>query len=220
MKLPSRKRVLWTAVVCALAAVLVTPGVLQYRWSQEISVAAAARMRADLIRSMNNFRQDFVREIISVAGALEPSYSDAADFDRYAREFANWRRTASYPGMVRDVYIWQPGPAHSQLVKIKSPGEEPERVDWPAALVQLRAMTITSPPTSRILLPARGLLPQEPGRRLTEAHKVGVEFGVPPDAVTRGQATRFAVAEGSVGGVEATGFGSLDVQHDAIVGDV
>ena len=220
MKLPSKKSVLWPAVVCALAAVLVMLGVLQYRLSTEISEAAKSRMRADLIRSMIDFREDFLRELASVAVALQPNYSDGTDLDSYAREFANWRRTASYPGMVQDVYILQHGPAHSQLLKIKSPGEEPERVDWPAALVQLRAMTITSPPTSRILLPARGLLPQEPGRRLTEAHKVGVEFGVPPDAVTRVQATRFAVAEGSVGGVEATGFGSLDVQHDAIAGDV
>jgi len=68
-------------------------GVLQYRWSKKISMAAAGRMRADLIRSITNFRQDFVREIVSVAGALEPTYSYAADFDRYAREFANWRRT-------------------------------------------------------------------------------------------------------------------------------
>src|SRR6516225_449058 len=130
MKLPSGKRALWPAMVCALAAVLVTLGVLQYRWSKEISVAAASRMRADLFRSMSNFRQDFLRQLAGVAVALEPNYSYGTDFDSYARRFANWRRTASNPGMVQDVYIWQAEPAHSQFLKIRSPGEDPERVDW------------------------------------------------------------------------------------------
>src|SRR5215475_3961726 len=167
MKLPSKKSVLWPAVVCALAAVLVTLGVLQYRWSTEISEAAKSRMRADLIRSMIDFREDFLRELASVAVALQPNYSYGTDLDSYAREFANWRRTASYPGLVQDVYIWQVGLAHSQLLKITSPGEEPERVEWPAGLMQLRAMPITSLPTSSLLLPTPALLPDEPGRRST-----------------------------------------------------
>jgi signal transduction histidine kinase len=218
MKLASRKSALWRAVVCALAAVLVTLGVLQYRWSKEISVAAASRMRADLIRSMISFRQDFLRELTSVAVALEPNYSYGADFESYAREFANWRRTTSYPGMVQGVYIWQHEYAHSQLLKIKSPGEEPQPVGWPAALAQLRAMTITNLPTSRLLLPAPSLLPQGPGRRPTEADGVGVEFGMPPDEVTHVPPSRFAVAEGSRGGgMRVIGFGSsVDVQHEAI----
>src|SRR5215468_1553624 len=104
MKLPSKKSVLWPAVVCALAAVLVTLGVLQYRWSTEISEAAKSRMRADLIRSMIDFRQDFLRELTSVAVALEPN-SHGVDFYNYAAELANWRTTAGYPGMVQGVYI-------------------------------------------------------------------------------------------------------------------
>src|SRR5262244_2010401 len=119
MTLPSRKSALWPAVVCALAAVLVTLGVLQYRWSTEISEAATSRMRADLIRSMIDFRQDFLRELASVAVALKPNQSYGADFDSYAAELANWRRTASYPGIVQGVYIWPHGPAHSTLLKIK-----------------------------------------------------------------------------------------------------
>jgi signal transduction histidine kinase len=207
-------------VVCALAAVLVALGVLQYRWSKEMSVAAASRIRADLTRSMISFREDFLRELANVAAALEPNYSDGIDFDSYAREFANWRRTARYPGMVQDVYIWRPEPGHSQLLKIKSPGEEPERVEWPAALRQLSAMTIPSLRTSRLLLPVPGLLSKEPARRLTEANNVGVEFGVPPDAVAGAQATRFAVGVG-VGAMGTTVFGgSVDVQHEAIAGHV
>jgi len=220
MKRFSKKRVLWPAVVCALAALLATLGVLQYRWSKEVSQAASSRMRADLVRSMIDFREDFLRELAGVTVALEPNYRYGTNLDSYAREFANWSRTASYPGMVQDVYIWQVGPAHSQLLKIKSPGEEPERVEWPAGLMQLRAMTITTLPTSRLLLPTPGLLPDEPGRRSPEADKAGVEIGVLPDAVTRVPATRFAVVEGSVGEVGATGFGrSVNVQHE-IAGDV
>src|SRR5215470_18102477 len=174
MKRPSKKRVLWPAVVCTLAALLAALGVLQYHWSKEVSEAAKSRMRADLSRSMIDFREDFLREVASVAVAFEPNYSYGTDLDSYARELANWRRTSSYPDMVQDVYILHHGPAHTQLLKIKSPGEEPERVDWPAALAQLRDMAITSLPTFRFLLPPPGLLPQQ--RRPTEADKVSVEF--------------------------------------------
>jgi len=220
MKL-SRKGALWTAVVCALAIVLVALGVLQYRWSQEISEAASSRMRADLTRSIVDFRQDFLRELASVAHALEPNYSYGSDFDSYAAKFANWRRTASYPGMVQDVYIWQHEPALSQLLKIKSPGQAPERVEWPPALVHLRAMTVTTLPTSKLFLPAPDLLLQGPQRMPTEADIVGVEFAVPPEAVTRLQATRVAVAEGSVRKVETPGYGrSIDAQYEAIEGQV
>jgi signal transduction histidine kinase len=221
MKLPSGKSALWPVVVCALGAVLVTLGVLQYRWSKEISAAAASRMRADLLRSMSNFRQDFLRELAGVAVALEPNYSYGTDFESYARRFANWRRAASYPGMVQDVYIWQREPAPSQFLKVKSPGEEPERVDWPAALVQFRAMMTRSLPSSRLLLPAPGLFPHESRRRPADADKVRLEFGMPLDAATGVPATRFGVVEGSVGGGGATGFeSSVDVQHEAIPGDV
>ena len=221
MKRPSKKRVLWPAVVCTLAAFLAALGVLQYRWSKEVSQAASSRMRADLVRSMIDFRGDFLSELASLAVALEPNYRYGTNLDSYAREFANWRRTASYPGMVQDVYIWQVGLAHSQLLKIKSPGEEPERVEWPAGLMQLRAMPITSLPTSSLLLPTPALLPDEPGRRSTEADKAGGEIGMLPDTITREPDTGFAVAEGRIGGVAATGFGrSVDVQHEAIAGDV
>src|SRR5262249_16150085 len=94
-----------------------------------------------------------------------------------------------------------------------------ERVDWPAALAQLRDMAITSLPTFRFLLPPPGLLPQQ--RRPTEADKVSVEFGVPPDPLRSVEGTGFTLTEGSVGGVGAIGFGgSVDVEHDAIPGDV
>src|SRR5215472_15906777 len=220
MTLPSRKSALWPAVVCALAAVLVTLGVLQYRWSTQVSEAATSRMRADLIRSMIDFRQDFLRELTSVAVALEPN-SHGVDFYNYAAELANWCTTAGYPGMVQGVYIWQHGPGHSQLLKIKSPGEEPEPVDWPASLEQLRTMAITNLSTSRLLLSAPGLLLHDPEHRPTEADMVGLEFGVPPNAVTRIGASRLTVAEGSVEAVGATEFrSSLDVQDEAVAGDV
>src|SRR5262249_14183529 len=220
MKL-SRKGALWTAVVCALAMALLMLGVLQYRWSKEISEAASSRMRTDLTRSMIDFRQDFLRELATVAHALEPNYGYGSDFESYAAKLANWRRTASYPGMVQDVYIWQHGPVLSQLLKINSPGDAPERVEWPPSLAHLRAMTVTTPPAFKLFLPSPDLLLQGPQLMPTEADIVGVEFAVPPEAVTRLQATRVAVAEGSVREVETPGYGrSIDAQHEAVAGQV
>jgi signal transduction histidine kinase len=216
VRLPSRKSALLPAIVCALALVLVTLGVLQYRWSNEISEAARSRMRADLIRSMMDFRRDFVHELASVAFALEPNYSYGSDFDSYTRKFANWRRTASNPGMVQEVYIWQ----HSQL--LKTSGKEPELVEWPPELAQFRATAVTSLPVSSFLLRAPDPFRRGRDSRPSEAGKLGVALGVPPDPVTR-MDSPFAVSRASVSVavVEADAPNSIgiDIQHEAIAGD-
>ncbi len=224
MNLLSRKSALWLVVVCALSAILVTLGVLQYRWSKEVSEAATTRMRADLIRSMIDFRLDFLRELASVPRTLE-SVDTSSDFNSYARAFANWQRSASHPGIVKDVYIWQQGPGHSQLLKIKSPGEGIERVEWPPELTQLRDTAATTLPVSKFLLRAPSPLPPPPEHRPPESGELSVAVGVSPDMVTSVQDIPFAVAQGNISvagraAVRRSGNGGgVNIQHQPIAND-
>src|SRR5262245_27899922 len=172
-------------------------------------------MRADLVHSMVDFRRDFTRELASLARALEPNESDRSDFESYAREWAKWRRTAIHPGVVQDVYLWQQGPTHSQLLKIRLPGEEPERVEWPPELEPLRAMAITGLPNSRMLFRAPEVLPPGPGRAPPESGQVAITFGLPSQAITAVSDAPFAQGSVSVAGPEPGAIGGrFEVRHD------
>src|SRR5690349_21992973 len=75
VKLPSKDRFLWPALTCALIAILVLLGSMQYRWSNEVSEATKARMKTALESSMLAFRQDFTRELSDLMLAFEPASS-------------------------------------------------------------------------------------------------------------------------------------------------
>ncbi len=62
-----KERLLRWVAVPALAAVLAGLAVLQYRWSGQVSEATLAQMQSNLHISLMGFRQDFARELGSVA---------------------------------------------------------------------------------------------------------------------------------------------------------
>ncbi len=66
----SKRAFLRLSVVGFLAAVLVLLAVLQYRWSLEISRAERTRIEASLNTSVNQFRQEFYRELAQVTTAF------------------------------------------------------------------------------------------------------------------------------------------------------
>jgi len=162
------KSFLWSGVVCTLAAVLVTLGVLQYRWSREVSDATSARMRAGLAAAMSEFRRGFFGELANVARAFPVDAADSLDPRRCSIQLAQWEKTAAHPALIQDVYIWHPEPGKPDLVKIKSSGQEGERVAWPPELVSLRE---DLPPNSVFQQAFSGGPPQVLGFRAPEVYR-------------------------------------------------
>jgi len=132
------------ALVAALAAVLVLLAVLQYRWSLEISRAERTRIEASLNTSVNQFRQEFYRELTQVSTAFhsEPTAEPEDFWSSYAERYQAWARTATRPDLVANVFVWQAG---GRLRQLRLADGEFEPVEWPASLAGLRARVEEEP---------------------------------------------------------------------------
>ena len=110
---PAKRAFLRIALVAALAAVLVLLAVLQYRWSLEISRAERTRIEASLNTSVNQFRQEFYRELMQVSTAFhsDPTAEPDDFWSSYAERYQAWTRTATRPDLVANVFVWPAGAA-------------------------------------------------------------------------------------------------------------
>jgi signal transduction histidine kinase len=142
MASPAKRAFLPIALVAMLAGVLVLLAVLQYRWSQEISRAERTRIEASLNTSVNQFRQEFYRELMQVSTAFhnDPIAEPEAILLGYAERYQTWVRTATRPDLVVNVFVWRPDEhPDSQLMQLVPADDMFESVEWPAALAGLRA---------------------------------------------------------------------------------
>jgi signal transduction histidine kinase len=141
MASPAKRAFLPIALVAVLAAVLVLLAVLQYRWSLEISRAERTRIEASLNTSVNQFRQEFYRELTQVSTAFhgDPTAEPDDFWSGYAERYQDWARTATRPDLVANVFVWQAGTgADARLLQLRPADNEFEPVDWPASLAGLR----------------------------------------------------------------------------------
>src|SRR5690242_7117797 len=97
-----RRRLGMALVVLALAAVLVSLAILQYRWSDEISIATTERMQAALHSSLNGFRQDLSRELSEICSALE-DIGQPTNAEQVSQRLERWQGTANHSNLVADV---------------------------------------------------------------------------------------------------------------------
>jgi signal transduction histidine kinase/type II secretory pathway pseudopilin PulG len=145
MASPAKRASLGIALVAALAVVLALLAVLQYRWSLEISRAERTHIEASLNTSVNQFRQEFYRELTQVSTAFhsDPAAEPDDFWSSYAERYQAWTRTASHPDLVAGVFVWQAGPPTPgnapRLLQLRPADGQFEPVDWPASLAGLRA---------------------------------------------------------------------------------
>jgi signal transduction histidine kinase len=141
MASPAKRAFLPITAVAVLAAVLVLLAVLQYRWSLEISRAERTRIEASLNTSVNQFRQEFYRELTQVSAAFHSDPAAAPDdfWSSYAERYQEWTRSATRPDLVANVYVWQAGKAgDARLLQLQPADSQFEPVAWPASLSVLR----------------------------------------------------------------------------------
>ncbi|HTP44682.1 MAG TPA: HAMP domain-containing sensor histidine kinase [Candidatus Acidoferrum sp.] len=117
MRIPLKERTISTFIVIPSVAIVITLGVLQYRWSARVSEATAVRLADSLQMSMVNWQMDFFRYFseISLALRIDPELDSPGDVNQYARRFAEWRMAARYPRLVSAVYVLRPGRSPLQL---------------------------------------------------------------------------------------------------------
>jgi signal transduction histidine kinase len=132
----------FSAVIILLAVIVVIAlGVLQYRWSNQVSEATSIRLADSLQMSMINWHLDFFRVFSEVCAALrvEPDSNTKDDWDQYARRYADWKKTTANPNLVAGLYILQLDEAHAvRVLRLAASGQRFEPSDWPSNFRELR----------------------------------------------------------------------------------
>jgi signal transduction histidine kinase len=107
MKLLKQERALPMTMVGGLTVVLLVLGILQYRWSGQISEAESARMKARLQTAVMGFRRDLLEELEEICRALrsDPEVDGHDVLASYAEAYRTWKQSAARPSLISSVYV-------------------------------------------------------------------------------------------------------------------
>lgn len=142
MKLPAKEQLLSSLAVLVLIAILAALAIVQYRWSREVSTATGDRMLANLHFSMMGMREDLGRELSGLSLSLQSGADSPPGTGTalaYAQRLTTWKRTASHPELVSNLYGTQDvAGAPSRLLRLDPGSGRFEPVEWPAEFTRLR----------------------------------------------------------------------------------
>ncbi len=128
-------------MVILATVVVIVLGVLQYRWSNQVSEATSIRLADSLQMSMINWHLDFFRVFSEacVAIQVDPDSGAQDDWGQYARRYAAWKKTTANPNLVSGLYILQfDQPSSAQVLHLTPAGNRFEPGDWPSRFSGLR----------------------------------------------------------------------------------
>src|ERR1700680_3195451 len=141
MKLLIKERAFTAGMIVVAVVVVIVLGVLQYRWSNQVSEATSIRLADSLQMSMINWHLDLFRVFSEVCVALrvDPDSSTQDDWAQYARRFEDWKKTTANPNLVAGLYILRSDEAPAaQALRLSPAGQRFEPSDWPSNFAGLR----------------------------------------------------------------------------------
>src|SRR5665213_3434155 len=151
MKLPIKEREFSAVIIILAVIVVIVLGVLQYRWSNQVSEATSIRLADSLEMSMINWHLDFFRVFSEICAAMrvDPDSSTQDDWEQYARRYAEWKKTTANPNLVAALYIlrFDEAPA-AQVLRLAPSGQRFEPSAWPSNFAALRAELPQSSPNT------------------------------------------------------------------------
>jgi len=94
-------------VVVLLALLLAAFATLQYRWIAQLSEAERGRLERGLEQATAGFCRDFDHEVARTFTlfAVEQTTDDAELSSKLAERLSEWRSTATWPGLVRELAV-------------------------------------------------------------------------------------------------------------------
>jgi signal transduction histidine kinase len=137
----TRRSVLELLAILVMAAVVVVLAVLQYRWTAQISQSEHDRLKTQLQTSVRDFNGEFSYDFERLCEGFEiaPQAPSSTFESAIARQYLNWSKTTSRPGLVGSLHIWQPGQAQAaRLESFDWRSGKFEAVAWPENLESLR----------------------------------------------------------------------------------
>jgi signal transduction histidine kinase len=127
-------------IPAALAVLVVTLAILQYRWLDQVSDAERERMKTTLMQRADAFARDFDREVLHLYLALQTASAAVAerDWTPFARRYDIWRESAEYPQLVKGLYFVERDGDQTPLRQYRAESKTFEPVEWPADLAAVR----------------------------------------------------------------------------------
>ena len=99
-----RKPSLLLFVVGILTVLLPLLAYLQFQWLGKVSEREREQMQTSLRRTLDQFRQDFDREIARIYFQFQAEpFASSRSADEYAKLYAHWSSTAPYPKLIKDI---------------------------------------------------------------------------------------------------------------------
>src|ERR1700731_2397298 len=107
MRLMIKERAFTTGMIILAVVVVIVLGVLQYRWSNQVSEATSIRLGDSLQMSLINWHLDFFRDFseICMAMLVEAGSGALEDWNQYGRRFDEWKKSTAHPDLVSGVYV-------------------------------------------------------------------------------------------------------------------
>src|ERR1700741_2784048 len=96
-RIGSRKLSLfWIAVIFGMASLLIIVAVLQYHWTQQLSVAAEAGIGSNLQPLLIGWHLDFYGQLSAICIALQvgPDSGALESWNDYLRRYMHWTQAA------------------------------------------------------------------------------------------------------------------------------
>lgn len=110
----------WAAALAAIAALLVTVAILQYRWTGQASDAEKMRIGAELESMMTRWHSDLYGELTAICIAMQvgPDSGARDTWHDYLERYVEWNYALPHetspniyrnPDLIGDIYIWETG---------------------------------------------------------------------------------------------------------------
>jgi len=127
-------------LIVTLVALLSVLAFLQYRWLGQISVAERQTMQTNLRTQGRVLQEEINKEIINAASRIRMSLDEyhKKKWDELSERYSRWKETATYPGLIKTVFVAQLHEGQFELMRIDDSGKRFEPADWPASFADIR----------------------------------------------------------------------------------
>jgi len=120
--------------IAVMAVVVCVLGLLQYRWTDEISAGEQDRLKSALTSSVRSFDQEFSYDFEHICESFEIDPEEPASTiqSRIIRQYSDWLQTTSQANLLGGVMIWRAdGRDGSPLEVLDQHDREFGRAPWP-----------------------------------------------------------------------------------------
>jgi signal transduction histidine kinase len=109
-----------------MAALLLTVGFLQYRWTSQLTEATETRIGSNVESLMLDWHLDFYQSFAAICVALQvgPDSGEYDDWVAYTERYAHWNRSAAYPSLIQNLYILETSQGPSPRLLRLNPNQE------------------------------------------------------------------------------------------------